>query len=137
MTRSILIYAGLLGAAVFALQWMEYQYWVRALSNEIYIILIGIAFLAFGLWLGRALTPKAAAVHFEKNDAALKTLGITDREYAVLEQMADGLSNKEIAAALHVSPNTIKTHVARLYEKLEVGQRVQAVKKARDLRLIQ
>ncbi len=137
MTRSIIIYAALLGAAVFVLQWMEYQYWVRALSNEIYIVLIGIAFLAFGLWLGRALTPRAATTVFEKNQAALKSLGITDREYAVLEQLADGLSNKEIAAALHVSPNTIKTHIARLYEKLDVGQRMQAVKKARDLQLIQ
>ena len=63
-------------------------------------------------------------------------LGITKREYAVLEQLAGGQSNKEIAEVLHVSPNTVKTHIARLYDKLEVSQRVQAVQKAKDLQLI-
>lgn len=67
---------------------------------------------------------------------ALQSLGITKREHAVLEQLALGHSNKQIAAALNVSPNTVKTHIARLYDKLEVNQRVQAVQKAKDLRLI-
>jgi len=136
MTRSILIWAGLLAAAAFALQWIEYQYLTRAFTTEFYIVLIGIAFLALGLWLGRVLTPARQAADFAINEAALQSLGITKREYAVLEQMASGQSNKEIAAALHVSPNTVKTHIARLYEKLEVSQRVQAVQKAKELRLI-
>lgn len=67
---------------------------------------------------------------------ALQSLGITKREHAVLEQLALGHSNTQIAAALNVSPNTVKTHIARLYDKLEVNQRVQAVQKAKDLRLI-
>jgi len=136
MTRSILIYAVLLGAAAFALQWIEYQYLTRAFTTEIYIVLIGIAFLGLGLWLGRVLTPQQRAPEFLLNQAALQSLGITKREYAVLEQLASGQSNKEIASALHVSPNTVKTHIARLYDKLEVSQRVQAVQKAKDLQLI-
>ena len=136
MKRSILIYAGLLAAAAFALQWIEYQYMSRAFATEFYIVVIGIAFTALGLWLGRTLTPDRRSPEFVLNDAALQSLGITKREHAVLEHLALGQSNKEIANALHVSPNTIKTHVAKLYEKLEVSQRVQAVQKARDLQLI-
>lgn len=136
MKRSILIYAVLLAAAAFALQWIEYQYMIRSFTTEFYIVLIGIAFTALGLWLGRTLTPDRRAPEFELNDAALRSLGITKREHAVLEQLASGQSNKEIASALHVSPNTVKTHIAKLYEKLEVSQRVQAVQKAKDLHLI-
>lgn len=136
MKRSILIYAGFLAAAAFALQWIEYQYMIRAFTTEFYIVLIGIAFTALGLWLGRTLTPDRRASEFALNDAALRSLGITRREYAVLEQLASGQSNKEIANALHVSPNTVKTHISKLYEKLEVSQRVQAVQKAKDLQLI-
>lgn len=136
MTRSILIYAGLLAAAAFALQWIEYQYMIRAFTTEFYIVLIGVGFTALGLWLGRTMTPARRAPQFVLNDAALRSLKITKREHAVLEQLASGQSNKEIASVLHVSPNTVKTHVAKLYEKLEVSQRVQAVQKAKDLQLI-
>ena len=134
--RSIFIYALALAAVAFALQWIEYQYLTKAFTIEIYIFLIGIGFTALGLWLGRALTRPTRTAEFTLNEAALNALGITKREHAVLEQMADGQSNKEIAQSLHVSPNTGKTHVSRLYEKLEVNQRVQAVQKAKDLHLI-
>ena len=136
MKRSILLYALALAAVAFALQWVEYQYLTRAFTTEIYIFLIGVGFTALGLWLGRALTGSSKAPEFTLNEAALKSLGITQREHAVLEQMADGQSNKEIAQSLHVSPNTVKTHVSRLYEKLDVNQRVQAVQKAKELQLI-
>jgi len=136
MTRAILIWAALLAAAALALQWIEYQYLTRAFTTELYIVLIGGAFLALGLWLGRVLTPARPAAEFALIEAALQSLGITRREHAVLEQLALGHSNKQIAAALNVSPNTVKTHIARLYDKLEVNQRVQAVQKAKDLRLI-
>ena len=134
--RSIFLYALALAAVAFALQWIEYQYMIRAFTTEFYIVLIGIGFTALGLWLGRALTPDRRAPDFVLNDAALQSLGITKREHAVLEQLANGHSNKEIANVLHVSPNTVKTHISNLYEKLEVSQRVQAVQKAKDLQLI-
>ena len=134
--RSILLYALALAAAAFIVQWVEYQYLARVFTVEIYILLIGIGFTALGIWLGRALTSSNKSVRFELNEAALKALGITKREHTVLEQMASGRSNKEIAETLHVSPNTVKTHVSRLYEKLEVKQRIQAVQKAKDLQLI-
>ncbi|MEM9178903.1 MAG: LuxR C-terminal-related transcriptional regulator [Pseudomonadota bacterium] len=134
--KSIIIYALALAALAFVLQWIEYQYLTRAFTTEFYILLIGIGFTALGLWLGRMLTSAPRTPEFTLNEAALKSLGITKREHAVLEQMAGGQSNKEIAESLHVSPNTVKTHVSRLYEKLEVKQRLQAVQKARELQLI-
>ena len=136
MKRAIVLYAIILAAAVFLLEWIEYQYMARMFSTEIFIILIGVGFAVLGLWAGRALTPRTAPAEFSLNQAALTSLGITKREYAVLEQLATGRSNKEIAEELHVSPNTVKSHVAKLYEKLDVGQRLQAVQKARDLDLI-
>ena len=136
MKRSIVLYALALAVIAFALQWVEYQYLTRFFSVEVYILVIGIAFTLLGVWLGRVLTPARQADVFSLNEAALKSLGITTRKHAVLEHLADGKTNKQIAAKLHVSPNTIKTHIARLYEKLEVSQRVQAVQKAKDLQLI-
>lgn len=136
MKRTLITYALFLGLAVFVWQWVESQYMARQVSTEVYVLLIGIAFTVLGVWLGRELTPQRRAADFTLNEAALRSLGITKREYPVLEQLATGQSNKQIADALHVSPNTVKTHIAKLYDKLEVGQRVQAVQKAKDLRLI-
>lgn len=136
MGRTILIYGGVLAIAAFALQQLEYRYLARAFATEIYIVLIALGFTALGVWAGRRLTAGVPAGPFARNDAALRSLGVTDREYEVLTLLAEGLANKEIARRLDVSPNTIKTHVARLYEKLEVERRTQAVQKARELALI-
>ena len=134
--KTVLLYAGGLAVAVFAIEWLEYRYLVHDIGTELYVALIAAGFAILGVWIGRRLTGAHAAGRFEKNAAALRSLGITDREYAVLELLAAGQANKEIARELHVSPNTVKTHVSRLYEKLEVGRRTQAVHKAKALRLI-
>lgn len=136
MKRTIVLYALALASIAFVLQWIEYQYLTKMFATEFYIVLIAVGFTGLGLWLSRALTPAKSSPGFVLNEAALKSLGITKREHTVLEQLADGQSNKEIARSLHVSPNTIKTHVSRLYAKLDVSQRVQAVQKAKDLQLI-
>lgn len=136
MKRTIALYAVALAAAAFALEWIEYQYLTRAFATEIYIVLIGAAFAALGAWAGAQLTRKSAPRAFEKNTAALAALDITEREYETLELLAAGLTNKEIARQLGVSPNTVKTHLARVYEKLDVSRRTQAIRKAKDLALI-
>lgn len=136
MKKTIVLYALALAAAAFALQWLEYQYVARVFAPEIYVVLIAVGFTALGAWVGWRLTRKAPPAPFEKNAAALAALEITEREYETLEHLAAGLSNKEIARRLGVSPNTVKTHLARIYEKLEVSRRTQAIQKAKDLSLI-
>jgi len=136
LLRSIAVYAVALAAGAFALQWLQYNYVTRVFATEIYILLIALAFTALGIWAGYRLTPKAAARPFERNDAALKSLGLTERERRVLELLAAGHANKEIARLLDVSPNTVKTHIANLFQKLEVERRTQAIQKARELRLL-
>jgi len=136
MGRTIILYGIALGVAAFALEWVQYKYVVRAYAAEIYVFLIAAAFTILGVWIGRRLTERPAPEPFEKNVAALSTLGVTEREYEVLTLLASGCANKEIARRLDLSPNTVKTHLARLYEKLEVGRRTEAVHKARALALI-
>jgi ATP/maltotriose-dependent transcriptional regulator MalT len=119
------------------LQWLQYRMLVREHPGEIYLALFGIAFLTLGVWVGARLFRRPAAnADFIPNTAARASLGISEREYEVLQHLAAGRSNKEIAAELTVSPNTVKTHVARLYEKLEAARRTEAIQKARELGLI-
>lgn len=136
MARTIILYALALALAVAALEWLEYRYVTRAFGTEIYIALLAIGFVGLGLWAGRRLTPRPAGPGFRRNHEAIRSLGLTARECEILELLASGQSNKELARTLGISPNTVKTHLARLYEKLEVQKRVQAIEKARWLALI-
>lgn len=136
MKNSTVAYGMSLAAGAFALRWLEYQYTVRMFSTEIYIALIAVSFTLFGFWLAQCLTRRETPTAFEKNAKALEYLGISDREYEVLTLLAGGLSNREIAQRLFVSPNTVKTHLAHLYGKLGVSRRTQAIRKAKELRLI-
>ena len=137
MTRTILLYALALALAVTGLEWLEYRYVTRAFSTEIYIVLLAVAFAGLGLWAGHRLTRRRAPPPgFERNDAAIRSLGLTPRECEILELLASGQSNKEIARQLQISPNTTKTHIASVFQKLEVQRRTQAIHKARELALI-
>lgn len=136
MWKSILLYALALMLAVFALEWLELHYLARRFGLEIFAGILAVGFCALGIWVGTRLTPAPRSDRFERNDAAIKSLGISEREYDVLVQLAAGASNKEIARTLGISPNTIKTHLARLFEKLDVSRRMQAVDKARQLDIL-
>jgi NarL family two-component system response regulator LiaR len=136
MLRIVVLWALVLAAGAFLLQWLQYQFVARVFSPEIYIGIIGSAFAAGGVWLGWTLSARPAPATFARNEAARAALGLTGQEMKVLERLAGGRSNKEIAAEMGLSPNTVKTHVANLFAKLEAGRRSQAVAKARELRLI-
>lgn len=140
MTRStariILFYALALATAAFALEWLQYQYFAKTYSVEIYIVLIALAFAALGIWVGHRLTRQKPREPFEQNSAALKSLGISGRELEVLAALAGGQSNKEIGRTLDISPNTVKTHIANIYAKLQVNGRIRAIEEARALHLI-
>jgi DNA-binding CsgD family transcriptional regulator len=132
----VLIYAACLAVGAFLLQWLEYQYFIRTVSTELYIVLIAALFTGLGAWVGRRLTRGPPPADFVRNDAVLKTLGVTEREVTVLELLAAGDANKEIARKLDISPNTVKTHISSLFAKLEVQRRTQAIQKARELRIL-
>lgn len=137
MWRTVLIYAGLLVVAALGLQWIEYKLLVREHPGELYVAIIAAAFLALGVWVGMRLVPRRpGGGEFVANHRVRSTLGISDREFEVLELLAAGRSNKEIANALNVSPNTVKTHVAKLYSKLEARRRTEAILRARELGMI-
>jgi ATP/maltotriose-dependent transcriptional regulator MalT len=104
---------------------------------ELYIGLIALAFMVLGIWVGARLFGRPPRPEtFEANTRAMASLGISDREFEVLEQLAAGRSNKEIAGRLNVSPNTVKTHVTNLSGKLEVKRRTEAILRARELGMI-
>jgi DNA-binding NarL/FixJ family response regulator len=136
MYRTVLVYGLLLAAGAFGLNWLEYRLLVRTHSVEVYVTLIALAFMGLGVWVGAKLFRRAPVAPFEVNTRAQEALGVSGREIEVLELLAAGRSNKEIAARLDVSPNTVKTHVAKLYDKLEVRRRTQAILRARELGMI-
>jgi DNA-binding CsgD family transcriptional regulator len=136
MLRIILIYGLLLAAGVFALQWLEFAFVVRTHATETYLLLVALAFMGLGIWVGARLFRRPPPAAFEPNLKVRETLGVSDRELEVLELLAAGCSNKEIAHELNVSPNTVKTHVARLFEKLEAKRRTEAISRARELGMI-
>ncbi|HSG33270.1 MAG TPA: response regulator transcription factor [Sphingomonadaceae bacterium] len=136
MIRPILICGTAIAALAVLMAWMDYRHLARAWSTEFYVGAVAAIFVVLGIWVGNRLTPRARPAEFARNEAALAYLGISVRECEVLELLAAGYSNKLIARRLEISPNTVKTHVARLFEKLEATSRTQAIAKARELRLL-
>ena len=143
---SILGYGAVLGVLLVGLQAARYRLLVMDHAVEIYIGLIALLFTGLGIWAGRHFTSgrKAAAepeagqqgLSGPELEAALDKLNITPREFEVLQLIAQGLSNQEIAEHMFVSLNTIKTHTSKLFSKLDAQRRTQAVQKAQALRLL-
>jgi DNA-binding CsgD family transcriptional regulator len=134
--KRILLYGVAIAVGASLLTWIRYRHVVRLIPTELYIGAIAVAFTGLGAWVGYRVTRPRVAPDGARNDKAIAALRISPRELDVLALLAEGLSNKEMAARLFVSPNTIKTHLKHLYEKLEVSRRTQAIAKARELRLI-
>lgn len=129
------------------LKWLEWHFIIINHAFEIYASAIAIVFTALGIWLAVKLTKaKVQTIVVEKvvpadpgfslNEAELNKLRISTRELEVLQLMAEGFSNQEIADRLFVSLNTIKTHSSNLFVKMEVERRTQAIDKAKRLSII-
>lgn len=149
--KTVLVYGILGGVLIAALRIVEYRFLVLEHSLEIYGGIVALLFSALGIWLGLKLTrtretvvvrevpvhvPVPVAGPFVRNEARLQQLGITPRELEILEALAAGFSNREIAGRLFVSENTVKTHAARLFDKLSARRRTQAVQRAKEAGLI-
>lgn len=129
------------------LKFVEYRFLVVEHSIEIYGGLIALVFSGVGIWLGLKLTRTkevvvlkevvvSNAAPFALNEASLRDLTITPRELEILELIASGMSNREIAETLFVSENTVKTHSSRLFDKLGAKRRTQAVQLGKEMGLI-
>jgi DNA-binding CsgD family transcriptional regulator len=136
MLRIALLYGSGLALGAMGLSWVESHFLVRSHPIQMYAGIVALGFLGLGIWAGVRLARRSAGPAFVVNRQAQSSLGISEREFEVLELLARGSSNKQIAQRLKVSPNTVKTHVARLYEKLDVQRRTEAVLRARELGMV-
>jgi len=147
--KIVLFYGTSLAILLFLLKWLELRYIIFDHAFEIYIGAIAVIFTLLGIWLALKLAhPKIETIVVEKeiylkepgefkmNEPETDKLGLSKRELEVLQLMAEGLSNQEIAERLFLSLNTIKTHCSRLFEKLDVKRRTQAIEKAKRLFII-
>jgi two-component system, NarL family, response regulator LiaR len=155
MKRHVLIFGLVGGLLIATLQYTEYRFVVIEHSVELYGALVAILFAAFGIWLGLRITRRRETIRetvvvrevfvpaeapalepFAPNTVQQQSLGITARELEILNLVARGLSNREIATQLFVSENTVKTHCARAFDKLGAARRTQAVLRGKELGLL-
>ena len=147
MKRHVVIYGLIGGVLIAVLKWSEYRFLVIEHSLEIYGGLVAATFAALGIWLGLKLTkrretvvvkevPVPAGEPFARDEKKREDLGITPRELEILELIAEGMSNREIAEKLFVSENTVKTHSSRVFDKLGAKRRTQAVQFGKEFGLL-
>ena len=161
MKRHVLIFGVVGGLLIVTLQYTEYRFIVIEHSIELYGALVALLFAAFGIWLGLRITRRREVVRetvvvrevpvlvevavpsevavcepFVPSTASQQSLGITTRELEILNLVASGLSNREIAAQLFVSENTVKTHCARVFDKLGAVRRTHSVQRGKELGLL-
>ena len=138
--KHVAIYGALGGLLIVAMRFVEYRFLVIEHSVEIYVAIVAAAFAGAGIWLGKALLGRTvvkevavpvASAPFVPDTGRIAALGITPRELEVLQLIAEGLSNKEMAERLFVSENTVKTHASRVFDKLGASRRTQAVQRAK------
>lgn len=148
--RHIILYGLVLAILVFVLKWLQWKFLIVDNAIDIYIGLVAVFFTVLGIWVATQLVkPKVQTVIVEKevfvaqpeeftiNETELKKLNLSSREYEVLQLLAKGYSNTDIAESLFLSLSTIKTHVSNLYLKMDVKSRTQAIDKAKRLKIIE
>lgn len=148
--RHIILYGLILAILVFALKWLQWKFLIVDNAIDIYIGLVAVFFTVLGIWVATQLVkPKVQTVIVEKevfvaqpeeftiNETELKKLNLSSREYEILQLLAKGYSNTDIAESLFLSLSTIKTHVSNLYFKMDVKSRTQVIDKAKRLKIIE
>ena|SRR5689334_9861385 len=139
MGRQVVIWGAAGGILIALLKLIEYKHFVHEYPSEVYGGLVALIFTAVGIYLGlrwTRTTRTAATAPFVADEAKRREIGLTPREHEILGLIAQGLSNREIGEKLFVSENTVKTHSSRLFEKMQVNRRVQAVQRGKELGLI-
>ncbi|QCX01393.1 response regulator transcription factor [Aggregatimonas sangjinii] len=136
MKRTVFIFSALIVALLCLFQLSQYAYVSGDISVEFGIAVIAVVFFLIGSYLSKSSVSKRPPLDskVEKNGGAAP--GLTEREYEVLQEIALGLSNKEIGAKMFLSESTIKTHVSNLFIKLDAKRRTQAIRKAKEMQII-
>lgn len=143
--KHILLYGIILAVLIFALKWIQWKFFILDNAIDIYIGLVAFFFTALGIWVASQIVkPKVETIVIEKevpekfllNEAELQKLNLNRREFEVLQLLATGYSNADIAKSLFLSLSTIKTHVSNLFSKMDVKSRTQAIDKAKRLGII-
>ena len=141
--RSIVIGFGLLILCLLILfKIAEVNFMKGNVRLEVIVAVVALIFFFTGLYFnyksGQAHTrpdspsQPGGAIDYEQ----VRKMNITQREHEVLLKMAEGLSNQEIAQALFLSENTIKTHVSNILFKLDARRRTQAIQVAKKLQIV-
>lgn len=147
--KSTLLYGLTLAVLLFVLRWLQVRLVIINHAYDIYILVVALLFTTLGIWLAITLAkPKVKTIVVERevyierpagttpDEKAIARLNLSSRELEVLLLLAEGLTNAEIGARLFLSLNTVKTHISRLFEKLDVERRIQAIDKAKKLNII-
>lgn len=142
--KQIFLYGLALGGLFAIIKLLEFNLLVKRNIFEVYAGIVALIFCGLGIWVGLKFTTKSKKIVVDVrgkepgtiDDAMLEELGISKREYEVLQLIAKGMTNKQVADVLFVSENTIKTHIANLFAKLDVNRRTQAVQRAKELNIL-
>lgn len=149
-SRHILLYGLILAVLVFTLKWLQWKFLIVDNAIDLYIGLIAVFFTILGVWVATQLSkPKVETVIVEKeviipqpetftvNDTELRKLNLSNREYEVLQLLARGFSNSDIASSLFLSVSTVKSHVSNIFVKMDVKSRTQVIEKAKRLKIVE
>jgi len=136
LKKTILVFGLLILAILLLFQLSKYSMVSGTLDVEIIVAIIAIVFFIVGVFINKKSLHKPVNTTTEIDHQKIKELDISSREYEVLQEIASGLSNKEIADKLFLSESTIKTHVSNLLVKLNAKRRTQAVQIAQELNIL-
>lgn len=144
LIKQVILYGVLLGVVAAAMELLKFNLIVVENTFEVYALLVALLFGGVGIWVGiKLFTKNKQLIVIEGggtpglvDEEKIKELGISKREYEVLGLIARGHTNQEVAELLFVSPNTVKTHLANIFAKLDVNRRTQAIQRAKDLNIL-
>lgn len=136
MKKTIFVFGILILALLLLFHFSKYAVISGDLKVEVIVAIIAVVFFFVGIYINKKSLHKAIKPTSEIDHNKIKELDISNREYEVLQKIAEGLSNKEIADSLFLSESTIKTHVSNLLLKLDAQRRTQAVKKAKSFHIL-
>ena len=147
MKQVVIAFGILIVALLLLFQLARFQSFRSGFRIEIWIAAFSILFFIIGIIISRKVfRPKPhvikqetiinSSAEFQADLSQVSKLGISKREYEILQLINEGLSNQQIADKLFVSENTVKKHISNLFFKMDVERRTEAIRKAKGLKII-